>query len=160
MQQNSSSPFGRVRNLIETLRQRSFKYWKLGKHLCVNEAIPRFIGRAVEIVIIKTKPTLEGYKIWCLASGAVILNWLFYAKGAGQGLVNLRTAEDALSKTFTPTESVPITFVLAVDADGQRLFQENLYIVWDDDLFNTIPMLEYLREKGVGCAGTVRTIKC
>ena len=159
VEQKFSSPFGRVWDLSETLRARCFKYWTPGKHLCVDEAIARFTGRAKEIVIIKTKPTPEGYKIWCLASDGVILNWLFHAKGAGRRPVNLRGGDDAASRTFTPTESVPVTLVLALDADGQRLFPPDLHVVWDDNLFNTIPMLEYLRKKGVGCAGTVRTTR-
>jgi hypothetical protein len=78
-----------VWDLSEHIRKRSLELWHPGKHLCVDEAIARFTGRASEIVIIKTKPTL--------------------------------------------------------------------HIIWDDNLFNTVPMLEYLRKEGVGCAGTVRT---
>ncbi|KAF1964211.1 hypothetical protein BU23DRAFT_633124, partial [Bimuria novae-zelandiae CBS 107.79] len=152
--QSFKSPFNRVWDLSEVIRERAFKYWTVGVHLCVDEAIARFTGRASEIVIIKTKPTPECFKIWCLASDGVILNWLFHARGAGRGPVNLlRLADDAAS-AFTPTDSVPITLVLAVDAEGRRLFPPNLHIVWDDNLFNTIPMLEYLRSQGVGCAGT------
>lgn len=154
--QSFKSPFGRIWDLSETLRERSFKYWTPGVHLCVDEAIARFTGRASELVIIKTKPTPEGFKIWCLANDGVILNWLFHARGRGPvNLLNL----PADAPAFTPTELVPVTLVLAVDAAGRRLFPPNLHIVWDDNLFNTIPMLEYLRSKGVGCAGTVRTTK-
>ena len=59
---------------------------------------------------------------------------------------------------FAPTELVPISLVLAKDAADNCLFALGLYIIWDDNLFNTILMLEYLRKEGVGCAGTVRTI--
>ncbi|KAF1976016.1 hypothetical protein BU23DRAFT_552025 [Bimuria novae-zelandiae CBS 107.79] len=31
--------------------------------------------------------------------------------------------------------------------------------MWDDNLFNTIPILKYLQRQGVGYAGTVQTIK-
>ncbi|KAF1950989.1 hypothetical protein CC80DRAFT_481618 [Byssothecium circinans] len=58
---------------------------------------------------------------------------------------------------FTPTESVPVTLVLAKNAIDERLFAPGRHIVWDDNLFNTVPMLKYLRKEGVGCAGTVRT---
>ena len=142
-------------DLSEVLRERSFKYWAPSKHLCVDEAIARFTGRASELVIIKTKPTPEGFKIWCLANDGVILNWLFHARGRGP--INLLDLRDAAAPAFTPTESVPVSLVLAVDASSRRLFPPGLHIVWDDNLFNTIPMLEYLRSKGVGCAGTVRT---
>ncbi|KAF1967462.1 pea pathogenicity protein, partial [Bimuria novae-zelandiae CBS 107.79] len=53
---------------------RSLQYWRPGKHLCVDEAIARFTRRASEVVIIKTKPTPEGFKIWCLANDGVVLN--------------------------------------------------------------------------------------
>src|SRR4051812_19311231 len=154
--QTFESPFGRVWDLSEHIRKRSLELWHPGKHLCVDEAIARFTGRASEIVIIKTKPTPEGYKIWVLASDGVVLNWLFHAKGASRGPVNLNV-HLAEMPAFTPTESVPISLVLAKDAADNRLFAPGLYIVWDDNLFNTVPMLEYLRKEGVGCAGTVRT---
>ncbi|KAF1975269.1 hypothetical protein BU23DRAFT_634401 [Bimuria novae-zelandiae CBS 107.79] len=62
-------------------------------------------------------------------------------------------------ETFTPIESVPVSLVLAVNAHGRRLFPPGLHSVWDNNLFNTIPILEYLQQHGVGCAGTVRTTK-
>ncbi|KAF1973529.1 hypothetical protein BU23DRAFT_132333 [Bimuria novae-zelandiae CBS 107.79] len=61
--QTFQSPFGRVWDLSELLRARSLQYWRPGKHLCVDEAIARFTRRASEVVIIKTKPTPEGFKI-------------------------------------------------------------------------------------------------
>ena len=152
VEQSFESPFGRVWDLSEHIRKRSLELW----HLCVDEAIARFTGRASEIVIIKTKPTPEGYKIWVLANDGVVLNWLFHAKGASRGPVNLNV-HLAEMPAFTPTESVPISLVLAKDAADNRLFAPGRYIVWDDNLFNTVPMLEYLRKEGVGCAGTVRT---
>lgn len=157
--QRFRSPFGRVWDLSDHIRQRSLQYWIPGKHLCVDEAIARFTGRAREIVIIKSKPTPEGYKIWCLANDGVILNWLFHAKGIGRGPVNLNAHLPYMASTahLTPTEQVPVNLVLGVNARGERLFEPGAHIVWDDNLFNTIPMLEYLRDYGVGGAGTVRT---
>ncbi|KAF2240274.1 hypothetical protein BU26DRAFT_442995 [Trematosphaeria pertusa] len=63
VEQSFCSPFGRVWDLSQLLCERSLLYWTPGKHLCVDEAIARFTGRASEKVIIKTKPTPEGYKI-------------------------------------------------------------------------------------------------
>jgi len=97
------------------------------KHLCVDEAIARFTGCASEIVIIKSKPTPEGYKIWCLANDGVILNWLFHAKGVGRGPVNLLLPPSAFN--LTPTESVPVSLVLAIDNKGERLFKPGAYII-------------------------------
>ncbi|PVH92172.1 pea pathogenicity protein, partial [Periconia macrospinosa] len=56
----------------------SRKYWLPSEHLCVDEAIARFTGRATEIVIIRTKPTPQGFKVWTLANDAYVLDWLFH----------------------------------------------------------------------------------
>ena len=59
---------------------------------------------------------------------------------------------------FTPTDSVPLTLVLYRDPNtGERMLQENKHILWFDNLFPTIPLLETLCELGIGAAGTVRT---
>ncbi|KAF1975722.1 hypothetical protein BU23DRAFT_566395 [Bimuria novae-zelandiae CBS 107.79] len=63
VKQSFKSPFGRVWDLSEHIRKRSLELWHPGKHLCVDEAIARFIGRASEIIKIKTKPTPKGYKV-------------------------------------------------------------------------------------------------
>ncbi|KAF1968587.1 hypothetical protein BU23DRAFT_572172 [Bimuria novae-zelandiae CBS 107.79] len=109
-------------------------------------------------------PQLPSTRSWKPTSPSKLYTYfaiiLFYAKGIGKGPVNLlKLPTNAATLAFTPTESVPVSLVLAVDAHGRRLFPPGLHSVWDDNLFNTIPMLEYLRQHGVGCAGTVRTTK-
>lgn len=95
-EQSFQSPFGRVWDLSEVIRRRTLELWRPGNHLCVDKAIARFTGRATEVVVIKTKPTPEGYKIWCLANDGVVLNWLFHTRGQGRGPVNLpEPADDA-----------------------------------------------------------------
>lgn len=107
VEQSFPSPFGRVWELSEALRERSFRYWTPGKHLCVDEAIARFTGRASEVMITKTKPTPDGFKIWCLVNDGYLMNWFNHARGAGRGPVNLLKSQDPKVATFTPTELVP-----------------------------------------------------
>jgi len=61
----------------------SKKYWQCGIHLAIDESIIRFIGRALEIVNIPTKPTPEGFKIWILANQGYVVDWMYYSKGEG-----------------------------------------------------------------------------
>ena len=42
---------------------------------------------------------------------------------------------------------------------GQRLYQPNMYIIWLDNLFTSIKLLQRLWELGIGGVGTVRITK-
>ena len=78
-------------------------------------------------------------------------DWLFHAKGAGRGPVGLSNDDEL--QHLTNTESVPATLLLRHELEPNR------HVVWFDNLFTTIPLLELLRSKGIGAAGTVRTTK-
>lgn len=54
---------------------------------------------------------------------------------------------------MTNTESVPATLLL------RHKLEPNRHVVWFDNLFTTILLLELLRLKGIGAAGTVRTTR-
>ena len=42
---------------------------------------------------------------------------------------------------------------------SRRLLLPGKHVIWLDNLFTTIPLLERLRKDGIGAAGTVRTSK-
>ena len=73
---NYQATFDRVEALLEHLRLLCRKYYSPKAHLAVDETIERFIGRALEIVNIPSKPTPEGFKIWVLANQGCVLDWL------------------------------------------------------------------------------------
>ena len=150
--------FQRVENLSEYLRLYCRKLYKPRIHLAVNESIEWFTGRASEIVNIPTKPTPKGFKIWILGNQGYVLDWIFYAKGAGKGPYDLDTSfvEDG----FTKTEAVVLDLLLQEDVKtNERLYPPHQHIVWLDNLFTSIKLLQRLREEGVGAAGIVRTVK-
>ena len=156
--QRFQSAFGRVIHLSDYIKTRAQKYYKPGPNLAVDEMIQGFNGRASEIVNIPHKPTPKGFKIWVLACYGYILNWMFHAKGKDRGPVELDPIW--VEYGFTPTESVPLTLGLHRDPDsGERMLKANKHILWFDNLFTTIPLLETLRELGIGAAGTVRTMR-
>ncbi|KAF2813863.1 uncharacterized protein BDZ99DRAFT_553863 [Mytilinidion resinicola] len=133
-------------------------HWTPGPHLTVDETIQRFIGRASEIVNIPTKPTPEGFKIWVLANQGYVLDWLWHAKGDGNGPVDLD--ESFLSKGFTKTQAVVLDLLTQRDPiTNQRIYLPGKHIVWLDNLFSSVKLFERLRELEIGAAGTVRTTK-
>ena len=85
----SETPFDKLEPLNDHLRQSYKRYWATGTHLAVDKTIVRFMGRASETVNIPTKPIPEGFKIWVLANGGYVLDWLYYAKGDRLGPIDL-----------------------------------------------------------------------
>lgn len=152
-------PFQRIWAVSEHLRKASRRYYKPGIHLAVDESIKRFTGRAKEIVNIPSKPTPEGFKMWVLANEGYVLDWLFHSKGSGkdQGPYKLDTYWTK-KENFTPTEAVVLDLLLRKQEDGPS-FCNNSHIVWIDNLFTSIKLLERLRQEGIGGAGTIRTTR-
>jgi hypothetical protein len=64
-----------------------------------------------KIINIPTKPTPKGYKIWILGNQGYVLDWLFYAKGAGKGPYDI---DEYFIKEegFTKTEAVVLNLLL------------------------------------------------
>ena len=54
---------------------------------------------------------------------------------------------------FSATEAVVLNLTISMDPD---LLQPGMHIIWLDNLFTKICLLEELREVDVGAAGTVR----
>ena len=150
--------FQRVEDLSEHLRLCCRRLYKPGIHLAVDESIERFTGRASEIVNIPTKPIPEGFKIWILGNQGYVLDWMFHAKGAGKGPYDLDTS--FVKDGFTKTEAVVLDLLLQEDVETkERLYTPRQHVVWLDNLFTSIKLLQRLREEGIGAAGTVRTVK-
>jgi hypothetical protein len=130
-----------------------------GAHLAVDETIERFMGRAPEIVNIPSKPTPEGFKIWVLANGGYILDWLWHARGDKAGPVDLDetfTEEEGFSKT----QAVVLDLLTQRDAESNEpLYPPGKHVVWLDNLFTSVKLLTRLRGLSIGGAGTVRTTK-
>ena len=111
------------------------------------------MGRASETVNIPSKPTPEGFKIWVLANAGYILDYLFHAKGDGNGPVDIEDYwTDWLG--FSKTQSVVLDLL-----KQEGISDKSQHIVWLDNLFTSARLLTQLKEEGFGAAGTVRTQK-
>ena len=68
------------------------------------------MGRALEIVNILLKLTLEGFKIWVLANKGYVLDQIQHAKGKNKGPVDLDTLFTQ-DKGFLKTQAVVLNFI-------------------------------------------------
>ena len=147
------SPFEKLEPLNEHLRHLFKKYWSTGTHLAVDETIQRFMGRSKETVNIPSKPEPEGFKIWVLANGGYILDWMFHAKGEDAGPIDLDTY-------WTKDQGFSKTQAAVLDLLSQKgISNKRKHIVWLDNLITSARLLSRLKTLGFGGAGTVRTSK-
>jgi hypothetical protein len=156
------SPFEKLEPLNGHLRTKFRLYWMTGTHVAVDEAMQRFTGRAKQIVHIPHKPTPKGFKIWCLANGGYLLDWLFHQKGGGpqDGPVDLDRfwIDKEHGYCFSKTQAVVLDLLLQEDEETkERYLKPGKHIVWLDNLFSSIQLFTVLRLLGIGAAGTVRT---
>lgn len=145
------STFERVWELSEHLRACAQQFWQIGKNLAIDESMQRFTGRSKEITTIPCKSNATGYKIWMLGDSGYILNWLFHTKGSGKEDGPYRLSPRWKNEGFSSTEAVVLQLA--------SILPRERHILWLDNLFTTIKLLERLRIEGIGAAGTVRTTK-
>lgn len=121
----------------------------------------RFHGRARETTTIDCKAAGTGFKNWFLADSGYCLNWRFHSKGQKPGDGPYKIRPTWRTEGFSATHSVVLDLTLDHHANNvnYRLLQPHRHVIWLDNLFTTLPLLERLRADGIGAAGTVRTSK-
>jgi len=154
---NRLSAWEKVDGIANYLRTNFKKHWTPGTHVAVDECIARFTGRCADIVNIPTKPTPVGHKIWVLSDSGYVLDFLWHVRGdnKGQGPQGLNPEWNAVKtsigkRQFPPTQQVVLELISRMPNEGKH------HCVWVDNLFTSEPLLLFLRERGVGGAGTVR----
>ena len=145
--------FERVWAFSKHVQKMSCKYWKPGKNLAVDESMQRFTGRAKEITTIPCKRHSTGFKFWILADHGYVLLFMFHAKGDGKLDGPYRLDPQWKEMGFSATEAVVLHLAVSLDP---YLLRPNMHIIWLDNLFTKIRLLEALRERGIAAAGTVR----
>ena len=68
-------------------------------------------GCAKEIVNIPFKPTPEGFKIWIFGNEGYVLDWIWHAKEANEGPIDLNTSFTE-KEGFLKTQAVVLNFLL------------------------------------------------
>jgi hypothetical protein len=136
------------------MQQASLRYWIPGTNIAVDECIQHFEGRTLEKVVIKSKPTPEGFKIWAVAEAGYFLSWLphlpykvFDSIGDDKPRTKKRKRDDEHS--LNPTQAVVITLV--------KRLPPAIYHVFLDNLFSSPGLFIVLRGLNIGATGTCRT---
>ena len=114
-----------------------------------------FTGRAKEITTIPTKKHSTGFKTWMLGDHGYILNWLFHSKGDGKGDGPYKLDPRWKNEGFSATEAVVLHLAMTA-VNGISPLTPGKHMVWLDNLFTTIRLLERLRKENIGAAGIVR----
>ena len=110
------------------------------------------MGRSSIIVNIPSKPESESYKIWVLANGDYVLDWLYHAKG-DEGSVDLNTV---YTKEWGYSKTQAVVFDLL---QQEGIPDDFSCVVWIDNLFTSADVIVTCKHIGFGAAGTVRTTK-
>jgi Transposase IS4 len=140
----------KVNFISETLRSAFQRLWALGSDIAIDECIEAFTGRSSETVIIPSKPTPEGYKIWVLAEKGYVFNWRFHVVGSKKHQGPQGIDPKWLKCGFCPTRGVVIDLLMDLP------YKSTQFCVWLDNLFTSPKLLAFLRHHGIGAAGTLR----
>ena len=128
--------------------------WTPGRDIAVDEHIARFQGCSYKTTTIPSKPEPTGYKIWVIAQDGYFLQWVWHAKGAGKGPVGVpMPIELGGSKRGAGGNKTAAVVAYLLGLPPFRT-DPGRYVVYLDNLFTSLPLLKYLRNKGWGATGT------
>ena len=133
---------GKVRPLLDMMRQRCHKYAILTEAVNVDESMIPYYGKFGQKLKqrMPLKPIRSGYKVWCLnLEGGYLYDFEVYQ---GKGSKNEFSAEFGLGP------SVVLGLIKSLPSGN--------FSVYIDNFFNSLPLLKHLRAKEIGCTGTIR----
>src|SRR4051812_41244720 len=102
----------------------------------------RFSGRSVHTVQIRGKPTPEGYKIFALCDHSYTYTFLPSSRVK-------QNEEVKKVNGITYTDSVVLHLAL------QLPYKRNLFNLFIDNYFSSIPLYSWLRKEKIGACGTI-----
>ena len=104
--------------------------------------IVRFSGRSAHTFRIKNKPTPEGYKILSLCESGYTYTFMFTSRVKSSNVNPIANVNRIGAEVYHLVSQLP----------SRKSF--NIYM---DNYFSSINLFSFLREKGIGVCGTVRT---
>lgn len=137
--------------MVLHIRTTNIQLWKPRKDIAIDESIIRFIRRAKEILIIPTKPTLEGIKVWSETQWGYMLWWDWHRPGKKHGPIGVVVPKLPKDQTINKTQVV-VPHLLS-----KLPLTTHTYHVYLDNLFTSTNFLLYFRHLGYGATGTCCT---
>ena len=133
---------GKVRPILEMMRQRCQKFAILTEAANVDESMIPYYGKSGQKLkqMMPMKLIRSGYKVWCLnLEGGYLYDFEIYQ---GKG------SKNEFSDEFSLGASVVLGLLKSLPQGNFSIFIDNF--------FNSIPLLKYLKTKEIGCTGTIR----
>lgn len=152
---NNSIPDGnkdklyKLRPLIEAINNRYTKLYNLSRRQSIDESMILFKGRHSIKQYNPMKPIKRGYKLWMRADMDGYISKFDVYQGKVADASKSSVEKDDESCNFGLGEKVVQTMT-------DDLFNKN-HEVYFDNYFTSVPLMEYLKVKGVHAAGTIRT---
>ncbi|KAL4148520.1 hypothetical protein QTP88_002749 [Uroleucon formosanum] len=126
----------KVRPYLTVLKYNFQKYYNPNKIIAVDESMIKFKGRSTLKQYMPKKPIKRGYKVWSLADKKGYLwNFEIYSGKVGDNV------EKNLGGRVVKDLSFPL-----------QNKNHHLYI---DNFFTSLPLLSYLKTKGINACGTI-----
>jgi len=112
-------------------------------NVAIDEMIVRFCGRSAHTFRMKNKPTPEGYKILALCNAGYTHSFMFTSQIEKDNEVEqIEHLNKIGNQVYHLVKKLP----------SNRAFN-----IFTDNYFSNIKLFKFLREKGIGACGTVRT---
>lgn len=132
----------KIRPLVSCVQNNCRKYFKPERELSYDECMIKYYGRHSCKQFLRGKPIRFGYKVWCLNTvQGYLVDFEVYQ---GKGIENSKEYESCFGKAAAP---------LVKMADRLEKLPYRFYF---DNLFTSLHLLSYFRERGFGATGTIR----
>ncbi len=154
-QLSTSEYFMKVEPLLSAVRDACQKLIILPHTVSVDENLLSSRVRSVHLVQIDCKAAGKGYKIYTLACGSYLYDWIYTSKAAKvpQAKYYKPQSEGYEDDTFTDTERMVLTLVESMLKSQPQGFQ---FQVVFDNFFTTTRLFDELRSWGIGAFGTAK----
>jgi hypothetical protein len=141
--------YAKLEPLASHIRNVCKRVYTPGTHITIDEAMCPFRGRSRHTTKLKNKPIKEGYKIWVLAEHGYVWSWLWHSLEEGmEG--SRKPRHESIPEELCETQQMIMRLALQLD------YTEYDYILYLDNLFTSVPLLEALKILPIGATGTTR----
>jgi len=130
----------KVQPFLKKIKDNFQKYYLPHKIIAVDESMIKFKGRSTLKQYMPKKPIKRGYKVWSLADKHGYL-WNFDLYTGKRG------------------DSVETNLGGRVVKDLTKPLQHKNHNLYIDNFFTSVPLLAYLKSKGIFCCGTVNSTR-
>ena len=154
-QLETSEYFMKLEPLLSTVRDACQKLILLPHTMSIDENLLGTRVRTVHLVQIDCKAAGKGYKIYTLACGSYLYDWIYTSKAAKvpQAKYYQPRSEGYKDDVFTDTERMVLTLVESMLKSQPQDFQ---FQVVFDNFFTSTRLFNELRNWGIGAFGTAK----